>query len=119
MNQPLLFLLKNLEFRFLERLDIIALALYVIIVSRTWMPYVYCSVFSTSRLLNQQHHRSHTLLYFIAVVASVYFFQPTWNQSDVYRKLINQASIVALLIIPAAMYVCVRSMETFRKWRTG
>ncbi len=118
-NQPLLFLLKNIEFRFLERLDMVSLALYLFVVSVSWMPFVYCAVFSSSRLLNKADHRNHAFLYFAAVVAGAYFIQPTWDQSEQWLEWYNLIFKIVIGVIPIVLYVYVWGVEKVRKRRAG
>lgn len=71
---PTLNLWKVIEYRFLERVDIIFLAFYLFILSTTAWPYLYFTVFSTSQLFNSRDHRKHlwVLLTLISVAAWVY-----------------------------------------------
>ncbi|OUB06008.1 hypothetical protein BK709_15585 [Bacillus thuringiensis serovar shandongiensis] len=62
-NQPVLNLLKVIEFSFLERFDMILLAIYLIVVSTTWIPYVYVAVFCSSQLIGKPNHTLHVAIF--------------------------------------------------------
>jgi spore germination protein (amino acid permease) len=117
-NQPLLSLLKNIEFRFLERFDMIFLALYLFVVSKTWIPQIYCSVFSTCHMLKKQDHKSLAALYLILAIACVFVIQPTWNQCTDWQTLISKCGMGLLFVLPVLLYIYVRGFEIFRRWKT-
>lgn len=118
-NQPVLSLLKNIEFRFLERFDMIFLALYLLIVSKTWIPYVYCTAFSTCHMLKKQDHSWHAALYFMLVIVLVFVIQPTWNQSDQWQKLVSKFGSLVIYVLPVVLYAYVQGREMLGRRRTG
>lgn len=118
-NQPVLSLLKTIEFRFLERVDMIFLAIYLIVVSRVWSAYIYCAVFSTCHLLRKQDHSSHAFIYFIMVIGCAYVVKPTWNQADQWVTLLSNSGIVVLYVMPVLLLVYASGLEKYRRWKAG
>ncbi|WNQ12555.1 endospore germination permease [Paenibacillus aurantius] len=119
LNQPVLSLLKTIEFRFLERVDMIFLAIYLFVVSRAWSAYIYCTVFSTCHLLRKQDHSSHTFIYFIVAIGCAYVVKPTWNQADQWVTLLSNAGMVVLYVLPVLLLVYASGFEKYRRWRAG
>ncbi|MFC5404080.1 GerAB/ArcD/ProY family transporter [Cohnella soli] len=119
LNQPLLTLMKNIEFRFLERFDMIFLALYLFVVSKAWLPFVYCSLRSVSSLIGINPNRTLVALYLGLVIFSMYLLQPTWNDAENWQKPIVNAEKIVLIVLPVALYFYVIGLERIRKWRAG
>ncbi|WP_139490258.1 GerAB/ArcD/ProY family transporter [Brevibacillus dissolubilis] len=117
-NQPVLSLLKNIEFRFLERFDMIFLSLYLFVVSKCWMIFIYCTVYSTSRLLNKQDHTSHAALYFLLAIAVIYVVKPTWNIADEWQTTLSYLGTVVLYVLPVGLYLYIRGFERFHRVKT-
>jgi len=119
LNQPALSLLKTIEFRFLERVDMLFLALYLIVVTKTWSAYIYCTVFSTSQMLKKQDHSKHTLVYFIAAIACTYVLNPTWNQSERWTTMLSNASMIVLYVLPVLLLIYTFIFEKYRRWKAA
>ncbi|WP_248928052.1 GerAB/ArcD/ProY family transporter [Paenibacillus hamazuiensis] len=119
LNQPLMSMLKTIEFRFLERVDMIFLALYLIVVSRSWNAYIYCAVFSTGQMLNKQDHSPYALVYFALAVVCTAVVMPTWNQSDEWSNMLGNAATVVLYVFPVLLLVYAAGFEKIRRWRAG
>ncbi|RNB90475.1 spore gernimation protein [Brevibacillus fluminis] len=115
LNQPVLSLLKNIEFRFLERFDMVILAFYLFVVSKAWIIYIYCTVFSTSQIRQKHDHRLHSSIYLLLAIGVVYVVKPTWNQADEWVKLLTRAGMIVMYVLPVLLYVYVRGFELFRR----
>jgi spore germination protein (amino acid permease) len=119
LDQPLLILMKNVGFRFLERLDSLALAAYLLVIFTALAPAAYSATFTLSRLLGMPDHRRIAAWYFSAIVATGLIVQPTWKMSLWWEQRIVNAVLVLLPFVPIALYVYVWGMEQVRKRRPG
>lgn len=119
LNQPVLSLLKTIEFRFVERVDMIFLAIYLIVVSRAWNAYIFCTVFSTSFLFKKQDHSSHTFVYFALAIVCVYLVKPTWNQTEHWMTLLGNAGMGMMYALPVLLLVYTSGFEKYRRWKAG
>jgi len=118
-NQPLMNLLKTIEFRFLERFDMVSLALYLFVVSRSWSLYSFAAMYSLSRMFNREDHAGFTAAFLIAVVAIVFFAQPTWNYSDRAENVLTIVNIWTLYAIPIALLAFIQIKAFFGRRQTG
>ncbi|GAB1533421.1 MULTISPECIES: endospore germination permease [Brevibacillus] len=75
---PTLNLWKAIEFRFLERVDILFLSSYLFILSTTSVPYTYFCVFSSSQLFGMKDHRKHLRLLLLLVPVVLWFYTPSF-----------------------------------------
>lgn len=76
---PTLGLCKVIEFRFLERFDIVFLAFYLFVLSTTGIPYMYLTVFSTSRLLGSKNHLGHLKLILLLIAVAAVIYTPSFS----------------------------------------
>ncbi|WP_284645304.1 GerAB/ArcD/ProY family transporter [Paenibacillus silviterrae] len=118
-NQPVLNLLQVIEFRFLERFDMVFLALFLLVVSRSWVPYIFCAVFSTSHLIGKKDHTPHSAWYMFACIVAVFLVHPTWNMSDRWAKLHAYFGSFFIYLLPVVLYIYVRVLEAFRGRRVS
>ncbi|WP_235439594.1 GerAB/ArcD/ProY family transporter [Paenibacillus sp. DMB20] len=118
-NQPGLSFLKTIEFRFLERFDMVFLAVYLILVSKAWNTYAYVSAFSTGRILNKQDHSSYAFIYFLLVIGCVFFVNPTWNLSEKWTTLVSYIGMAVIYVFPLFLLVFALGHEKYRRWKAG
>ncbi|KAA0779131.1 spore gernimation protein [Bacillus mycoides] len=104
-NQPVLNLLKVIEFRFLERFDMILLATYLPVVSTCWIPAIFCSVFCSSRLLGKQDHSSHVVILLLLIIGFVFWISPSWNQAETGLQVLSNAGIGLTYILPIILWM--------------
>lgn len=101
-KEPTINLLKIVEFKFLERLEIVFLSLYIFVISTTVLPLFFVTVFSVSQLLGKQDHRKYVgwLLIFNLIYI---FFLP---QSFAQNRRLQEVSEPIILLIGYAFPLC-------------
>lgn len=92
---PTLGLWKVIEFRFLERVDIIFLASYLFILSTTGIPYMFFTVFSTSQLFGLQDHRGHLKIFLLVIMVAGLLYTPSFRDIS---KLVDFWGLVGMII---------------------
>ncbi|MEH7375397.1 GerAB/ArcD/ProY family transporter [Neobacillus drentensis] len=114
-NQPILNLLKLIEFRFLERFDMILLAVYLIVVSTAWMPSVFIASFCSSQLLGKQDHSQHVIILLLIIIGSVFWLDPTWIDSEKWMKIVTKGGLQLAFVAPPFLWVYSWIYEKFRR----
>lgn len=89
-NQPALNFLKGIEFRFLERFDMIFLGFYLIVVFTTWVPFLHFSSLGFARLFGKFSHGLFVAVILMLIVGIAFFVHPTWNQAEAWQKGVTQ-----------------------------
>jgi spore germination protein (amino acid permease) len=112
-NQPVLNLLKVLEFQFLERIDLIILNILLLISSRAWILYMFCTVLCTSQLMNKQDHSGHVPVLLGLFIGVTFFIQPTWFQFKAWQKWISNAGIGIAYIFPILLWIYTSVYEKY------
>jgi len=97
---PTLNLWKVIEYRFLERVDIIFLAFYLLILSTTAIPYMYFTVYSTSQLFGMKDHRLHLKIFIPLVVAGFWLYSPSFVEVKKWTEAWSLAGMVVGYIAP-------------------
>ncbi len=116
-NQPVLNLVKVIEFRFLERFDMILLAVYLTIVSTSWIPALYCSVFCSSQLLGKQDHSSHVVVLLLLIIGIIFWTHPSWNEAEIWQQVFSNAGLGLTYILPIILWLYCCLYEKFRQGR--
>ncbi|MFD3449390.1 endospore germination permease [Microbacteriaceae bacterium 4G12] len=114
-NQPVLSLLKVIEFRFMERFDMVLLAVYLIVVSTTWIPTLYCAVFCSSQLLGKQDHSSHVVVLLIIMIGFTFWLHPNWNESEQWQTIVSNTGIILAYGFPIFLWIYSWLYEKYRR----
>lgn len=110
-HQPTLDLLKVVEFRFVERLELVFLSGYLFVISATWVVLMYNTVFCTSWLLGKQDHQNHVLVLLACIVVLAYFLDPSANQLEDWFHLLTGAGLVYAFAMPVLLWLYIRGKE--------
>ncbi len=104
-KQPLLSLLKVIEFRFLERFDMIFLAFYLFIISSAWLPYVHGAILLSGQLFNRPNRTLYANLFFALIILLVFLFPPSWNRTLYWQEWISKSGIIIAYLLPFALAI--------------
>lgn len=104
-SQPMMDLLKTINLRFVERLDMVYLALYIFIISSAWVPYSFIASIATSHLFGTGKHNPYMLVYLILFVLVTAIMLPSWRELTMIYKWIHHMSIILLYYLPIFLYI--------------
>ncbi|QDX95417.1 spore gernimation protein [Brevibacillus laterosporus] len=103
---PTLNLLKEIEFPFLERFEIIFLSSYMVVLSTTWLPYTFITVFGSSTLLKKEaHYQQHLLVFLVLLLITGFFFQPSYTQIAQLAKAWGAAGSIIAYVLPVVLWL--------------
>lgn len=114
-NQPVFNLLKVIDFDFLERIDMLFLALYLFEVSTAWLPFTFGAIFSLGLLFGTKKPVSYASVLFLLIVVLVFFIHPSWNQSDQWMQRGGDVGIGFAYVFPAILYLYVLVYNRLRR----
>ncbi len=118
-NQPVLNLLKVIEFKFLQRFDMIILNVLILVSSTTWIPYMYCTVYCSSQLMNKQDHSSHVPVMLGLFIVITFFVQPTWNEVLSWQKWGSNAGVGVAFVLPVFLWIYSWGFEKYSRRRNS
>lgn len=114
-NQPLLSFLKVVEFRFLERFDMIFLALYLFIISTAWLTHMFGAVFSTGKLFGKEAPPLYAAVFFLLIITLIIAVHPSWNQAQQWQKNISETGLWFAYVFPFFLYLYVLLYKRFTR----
>lgn len=114
-NEPNISVLKIIEFPFLERFEVLFLAVYILLACMSWIPTLYCTVFCTSWLVGRKDHSRHLFVFVLLLVILSLFYTPTFNQSDQMLVLLGRAGMGYTVVLPFILWIFVAAMDRYRK----
>ncbi|SEN80530.1 endospore germination permease [Paenibacillus sp. OV219] len=76
---PTLKVLKVMEFRFLERVEVVVLVAYVFLAIRVWTHYLFAATFGLSRLAGREDHVPFVKLISIGMLLLFTFYKPSFQ----------------------------------------
>lgn len=112
-SQPTLNLLKVIEFRFMERFDILFLAFYLFMISTTWMPQLFCAAYSASRLFRTGDIRLSVAVMLVLLIAYAFLRDPSYDLNAKLIGVMQQLSLVFACMLPLCLYVYVLVHDRF------
>lgn len=95
----------------------ILLAVYLTIVSTSWIPALYCSVFCSSQLLGKQNHSSHVVVLLLLIIGFTYWSHPSWNESEIWQQVLSNVGLGVTYILPIILWLYCCLYEKFRQRR--
>ncbi|MFC4304024.1 GerAB/ArcD/ProY family transporter [Cohnella boryungensis] len=102
-NQPVISMLKTIEFRVMERIEVPFIAFYLLIYSMIWIPASYLTVFCSDWLLGTGSIHRHLQFFFVLLVVSSFFYFPSFNQNENLETQLGNAGAVLEYIVPAVL----------------
>ncbi|MGZ4107329.1 MAG: GerAB/ArcD/ProY family transporter [Tumebacillaceae bacterium] len=112
---PTLNLLKVVEFRFIERIEIVYLAFYLFVMSRTWVPVLYVVAFGTGQLMGKRDHRSVVPIYLALIVLLTLFFTPSYTVLQKLQKVFGTIGIVLGYGFPFILWGYVAAFDAIKR----
>jgi spore germination protein (amino acid permease) len=103
-NEPSVNVLKVIEFKIVERLEIVFLAFYLFVISKAWMISVWSAVFCSSQLFGKSDHKRYLLLYLSLIVIYAFLFSSTFSQNDLWQKWVGYASLFFSYTFPVFLW---------------
>ncbi|NOU88705.1 GerAB/ArcD/ProY family transporter [Paenibacillus sp. LMG 31460] len=114
-NEPSVSVVKTLEFRFIQRLEILLFAVYLLAILRTWMNFTWAATFSTWQLMGKSVYTRCLQLFLIMIVLYTVFFSHTFSQNESLQMWTGKASLFISYLFPICLYGYVFVYERFRR----
>ncbi|PEQ66070.1 GerAB/ArcD/ProY family transporter [Bacillus cereus] len=113
-HEPTISMLKIVETRFVERVEIIFLSLFLFGMSTTWMPYIYSAAFCMWRLRNKQNINTYVYLILISFIMLIYFIPPTFYQNDGLQRISMKVGLIVVYIFPLCLWIYITIYDRIR-----
>lgn len=115
---PTLNLLKTIEFPFIERFEIIFLALYFVILSMTVISYLYLTVYGAGHVLGKKSYKGPLTGTIVLLALTAFFYQPTFLSIDQVGAFLNKIGILFSYIFPFLLWIYIWFYRRLERRRT-
>jgi spore germination protein (amino acid permease) len=103
-NEPTIVMLKVLEFKFIERLEIVFFSFYLFVISTTLLPFMFITVFCTSQLVGKKDHSRHLAWFLVIELAFVLLFPPTFERNTQFQEVIEKIGLILAFAFPLCLW---------------
>ncbi|QHW34666.1 GerAB/ArcD/ProY family transporter [Paenibacillus rhizovicinus] len=116
-NDAVISMVKIIEFRFMERFDIIMLTWYLLIISKTWIPALYMSVYCTKQLFSIGKLQWYIVAFLVGMCLTTMILNPGWNENAEALKWFSSLGIAIAFAFPACLWCVLSVMLKFKRWQ--
>ncbi|WP_372633156.1 endospore germination permease [Cohnella sp.] len=116
-NEPSVSVLKTIEFRFIERLEILLFTAYLFTVFKTWMSFIWAASYSVGKVIGKafMYRFLQISLFFVVLYSVVY--SHSFYENDLMQLWLGRASIFLSYAFPLFLYLYTRIIIRIRKYR--
>ncbi|MBG0969460.1 GerAB/ArcD/ProY family transporter [Bacillus sp. SRB3LM] len=108
-SQSVLDLLKQIEFRFLERFDIVFLLFYLSVVSTSWVSFI-CGSLLLMNPTQKSPSVSYQLFCILLIGMGIAVISPlSWEQSEQYQKVLSYIRIIIVYCFSLLLWLYPKS----------
>lgn len=118
-NQPALNLLKVVELRFVERVEIIFLSVFLIMVSTSWIPYMYGYSYCLNRLVPKLGIMGHTAIMITGLIAIAVATDPSFMLVEKWMKAAGTTSMFVSYALPFCLLAYILAHERIKGRKSG
>ncbi|MDF2725864.1 MAG: spore gernimation protein [Paenibacillus sp.] len=118
-NEPVVNVLKTIEFKFIERVEILFIAFYLFTFSLCWIPALFMCVLCTSWLMGKPDHRAHLRLLLPIIAVGSFMFLPTFNQNDRMEHYLSIMAISLELVLPIGLLIYLWGYKHVQRRKNG
>jgi spore germination protein (amino acid permease) len=117
-SEPAINVLKTIEFKFIERIEVLFIAFYLFIFSLAWIPLMYFGVFCTSWLFDKQDHRGHLLAFWLLFAGAGFFFMPNSSQSEKMNDFLGKIGYGLEYVFPVCLFLYVWVYDRIKRGKS-
>lgn len=114
-NQPVISVLKTIQFKFVERIEIIFISLYIGIYSLCWVPCLYFTAYCLRWTMNGAREQGYLITLLAVIGIGTYIYLPTFNQSVRLEQTMTNFGIVMEYILPIVIWIYLVIREKVHK----
>ncbi|MCG7381867.1 endospore germination permease [Paenibacillus sp. ACRRY] len=115
-NDPVISILKSIEFQFIERVEVLFIAFYLFVFSCIWLPAMHLVSRCSASLLGKGRDKTHLAIWCIVIEISFFIYRPSFMAAAQVNSSLNFIGFVMEFVLPAVllMYVII-----YKKWKGG
>ncbi|QAY67966.1 GerAB/ArcD/ProY family transporter [Paenibacillus protaetiae] len=104
-DNPSISVLKTVEFKFIERVEVPFIAFYLLVFSLSWIPSLYLMSYCSSWLFGKGTPRGHLAVMCAAIIIGLYIYRPTMLMTERTLPKLNLFGFVMEFVLPVILLV--------------
>lgn len=103
--EPVIDILSVLEFQYVERLDFVLLSLFILVISKTWVTYLWAGMTGITELFQIKRFIMVLLLLFIVFVLITYVVIPTFTTTNIWINYTSKIGVCIITMMPIILWL--------------
>ncbi|WP_088044454.1 GerAB/ArcD/ProY family transporter [Bacillus sp. EAC] len=103
--EPVIDILSVIEFQYVERLDFILFSLFLMIISKTWVTYIWAGMTGVAELFKIKRFTLFVLILCILFIISTFLFIPTFTNTTQELHIITVGGLIILIGVPILLWI--------------
>ena len=103
--EPVIDILSVLEFQYVERLDFVLLSLFLLVISKTWVTYLWVGMCGISELFKLKRYILVLFILFLVFVLITYIIIPTFTTTNIWINYITITGIYIIIGMPIILWI--------------
>ena len=103
--EPVIDILSVIEFQYVERLDFVLFSLFLMLISKTWVTYLWAGMNGISELFKFKQLTIADSILFIVIIISTFIYIPTFTNTNNHLHIIAISGVYILIGIPILLLI--------------
>jgi len=103
--EPVIDILSVLEFQYVERLDFVLLSLFLLVISKTWVTYLWVGMCGITELFKLKSYVFVLFILFVVFVLMTYILIPTFSTTNIWINYITITGICIIIGMPIILWI--------------
>lgn len=104
-NQPVISIMKSVEFKFMERVEVPFIAFYLFIFSCIWIPAMYICSYCTAWLTGKGTERGHLAVWCAVIFIAIFVYRPRYMDVDRLNGYFSWIGLAIEFALPVCLLV--------------
>lgn len=117
-NDPIISILKTIEFRFIERIEVPFISFYLFVFSLVWIPSLYIVSYCMRLIFGISSHRNPLRILCAMLIIGTFFFVPAFNQSDKLQHWLTWFGLGMEYVLPSLLLIYMTLYKQMHKGKS-
>lgn len=103
--EPVIDILSVLEFQYVERLDFVLLSLFLLVISKTWVTYLWVGMCGMSELFKIKRFILVLSILFTFFIIISYIWIPTFTKTNNWIRIVSNTGLYIIIGVPIILWL--------------
>ncbi|MCM3782283.1 spore germination protein [Neobacillus mesonae] len=106
-NDPVISIMKTIEFEFIERVEVPFIAVYLFMFSCIWIPSMYLVSMNSAWLIGKGQERNYLGVWCIIIAVSIFIYRPSFFDAAIINNALNLIGFIIEFVLPLCLLIYV------------